>query len=222
MSRVRHRIIEPEILDSVDDRSAARNLADIARINRWTGARRKLISLLRERFRPGERFTMLDVGAASGDFARHIGRQLSGARVVCLDLIGRNLRLAPQPRVQGDAFRLPFRDKSFDVAHCSLFLHHFDEAQAAAILTEMKRVARRSILIQDLHRHWISYNFLSSTKWLLRWHPVTVDDGRKSVAAGWRKDELVKLLIQLDLFNRARIRWHFPSFRFFIAIDGTD
>jgi ubiquinone/menaquinone biosynthesis C-methylase UbiE len=222
MSRVQERIIEPEILDSAGDEEAARNLKDITRINTWTGARRELIHQLRQRYNRHSTFCFLDVGAASGDLAKAVRKSFPNVQVHCLDLLHRNLNLAPEGKVQGDAFRLPFRDHSVDVVHCSLFLHHFPNAQAAELTAEMTRVSRQLVLIQDLHRHWISYYFLPATSWCFGWNDITVSDGMKSVAAGWRRPELENLLKELNLQDRSRIRWHFPSFRFFIAIDIED
>jgi ubiquinone/menaquinone biosynthesis C-methylase UbiE len=216
---VQQRILEAEILDHVDDQQAATNLDDIARINRLTGATRRLIQLLEQQFSPSDSFTFLDIGAASGDLAKAVIRNFPNARITCLDLKHRNLKLAPHARVQADAFLLPFAESVFDVVHCSLFLHHFTETQTEDLIANMHRVARRVVLIQDLHRHWISYYFLPWTQWLLGWNWITVEDGQKSVAAGWKRSELKAILESLDLLPRSSLSWHFPSFRYFIAIE---
>jgi hypothetical protein len=82
----------------------------------------------------------------------------------------------------------------------------------------MYRVASKLVLVQDLHRHWISYYFLPLTRFLFQWNKITVEDGMKSVAAGWRRTELESVLSIAGLLSRSKIRWHFPSFRYFIAI----
>jgi len=204
---------------SASDADLEQNLRDLRFINRWTGARRKLRSILRDRFQPNDSFSFLDVGAASGDIAESIHAEFTQARTVALDLDARNLRLAPQPKLAGDAFHIPLRDNSCDVTHCSLFLHHFSNEECGRILREMHRVARKLVIIQDLHRHPVAYRFLPWTKGIFFWHPITVDDGMLSVAAGWRKDELFEILGATRLVQQSRIEWHFPSFRFFIAID---
>lgn len=219
---MRYRSIEQEDLDFQTDEAAARNLADIARINRFTGARRRLLASLGERYGPKDRFRVLDVGAASGDFAVAIRGAFPNSEVVCLDLRHRNLRGAPRPCVQGDAFALPFKSRSVDVVHASLFLHHFDDEAAGRLILEMHRVARGVVMIQDLHRHWLAYYFLPLTQSIFGWDPLTVTDGMKSVAAGWRRKDLKQLLTRLGLIKFATIEWHFPSFRYFIAISGTD
>jgi ubiquinone/menaquinone biosynthesis C-methylase UbiE len=218
MSRVQVRTIEPEMMDSASDADLVLNLRDIARINFWTGARRRLLWELRQWFGDGEDFRFLDVGAASGDVAEAIRKGFPRAGTVCLDLQYRNLASAPQPRVQADAFRLPFPDGAFEVVHCSLFLHHFSTKEAEQLIAEMHRVSSRLVLIQDLHRHWLSYYFLPLTQWCFRWQAITVSDGMKSVQAGWKRRELEKMLERLDLLRVSAVQWHFPSFRYFIAI----
>lgn len=206
------------MMDSASDADLALNLKDIARINLWTGARGRLLRELGQRFNKTETFRFLDVGAASGDIATAIQENFPQAATICLDLQHRNLTEAPKPSVQADAFRLPFPDGAFEVVHCSLFLHHFTTEQAAELIAEMRRVSSRLVLIQDLHRHWLSYYFLPATQWCFRWHQLTVSDGMKSVQAGWTRHELEELLEGLDLLRFSAVRLHFPSFRFFIAI----
>lgn len=213
------RRLEPEILDQVGDETAALNLADLRRINRWTRAQARLLRQLQSNFGIQDHFIFLDIGAASGDTAVAVRSRFPQARPVSLDLMHRNLRAAPDPRVQADAFRLPFADGSIDVVHASLFLHHFNERDAKQLVREMFRVSRKLVIVQDLERSWLSYYFLPATQWLLGWNDVTVSDGMKSVAAGWKKQELMNLFQGLP--GQLSVAWHFPSIRYFIALRRT-
>lgn len=219
---LRTRVLSEEAMASASDADLEQNLRDLRFINRWTGARRKLRSILGEHFVSTEAFSFLDVGAASGDIAHNVREAFPNSRTIVLDLDPRNLRLAPEPKLSGDAFHIPLRDDSCDVAHCSLFLHHFSSQDCARILAEMYRVARKLVIVQDLHRHPIAYRFLPWTKSLFLWHPLTIDDGMLSVAAGWKKDELFEILQATRLAEQSRIQWHFPSFRYFIAISKRE
>ncbi len=218
MSSVQERILEQEMLDSASDQEAALNLRDITRINSLTGARRELLSQLGQYFSQEATFRFLDVGAASGDLASAIAARFKRSTPYCLDLQFRNLKLAPDYRIQADAFHLPFRDGAFEVVHCSLFLHHFNSDDTRILLREMNRVASKLVLVQDLHRHWISYYFLPCTRFFFRWNKITIEDGMKSVAAGWRRNELESILFHCGLQKCSKLSWHFPSFRYFIAI----
>ena len=73
----------------------------------------------------GQPFSVLDVGAASGDMGACIRQWYPAAKVTSLDYVASHLAGSPGQRVAGDAFRLPFRPASFDYVFCSLFLHHF-------------------------------------------------------------------------------------------------
>jgi hypothetical protein len=68
------RILQPELLESADSTLAERNLRDIARINRWFGGHRALLRVLKNLVDDPQRpFSILDVGAGSGDMGQCIG-----------------------------------------------------------------------------------------------------------------------------------------------------
>jgi len=46
---------------------------------------------------------------------------------------------------RADAFRLPYRDRAFDVAFSQGFFEHFSDAEIAALLREQARVAKRVV-----------------------------------------------------------------------------
>jgi 2-polyprenyl-3-methyl-5-hydroxy-6-metoxy-1,4-benzoquinol methylase len=211
------RVLRPEILDTLPEEQARRSLADLIRINRRWGGHSTLRQLLRENLKPGETFSMLDVGAASGDMADCVRASYPGGRVVSLDRIASHLNTASAQRVAADAFHLPFRRKSFDFVFCSLFLHHFTDQEIVGLLRGFGDVARRAVLVIDLERNPIAYYFLPWTKWLFGWDPVTVNDGPISVEAAFRSRELEELARRAHLNPKARV--YRPAFR--IAMTAT-
>jgi SAM-dependent methyltransferase len=107
------------------------------------------VDLARLRVGPGD--LLLDAGCGEG---RHcFGALERGARVVGLDLDLGSLKKASGPlrhvakqkgsfgaMLQGDAFRLPFRDGSFDKVICAEVMEHVHDYRAAA--RELARVTR--------------------------------------------------------------------------------
>jgi len=128
------RIVEPELLDNAGPQDVRECLRDLARLNHYFGGYRILRSVLREFVGAGDRFSMLDVGAASGDSGAAIRRSYPGAEVISLDRQFSHLDGAAQPKLAADAFRLPFRPASVDFVFSSLFLHHFSNDQIVALL----------------------------------------------------------------------------------------
>jgi SAM-dependent methyltransferase len=212
MLSMRERLIEPELLDHAAPDDARGNLADIIRLNQHFGGHGIIRKMLADVVAPAERFTVLDVGAASGDTARLITTSYPEATVVSLDLNQLNLHGAPGPKLLGDAFRLPFRDGAFDFVFASLFLHHFTDQQVIDLLGGFYRLSRRALLISDLERHILSYWFLPATRPFFNWHPITVHDGQVSVRAAFTAKELRRLASAAGI-STCRVETHRPAFR---------
>jgi SAM-dependent methyltransferase len=206
------RVVEPEWLDASPVTSAQQNLRDIVRINRWFGGHRSLIQVLERLVRPTDQFSLLDVGAASGDMSKQIRKMYKNAFVVSLDHRILNLQPAAPPRVVAEAAVLPFRERSFDYVLCSLVPHHYRDECAVALIRELLRIPRQALIILDLDRHPVAYSFLPVTGWLFGWSELTIHDGCISVAAGFKARELFSIA-ELAGATRAVIRNHRPWFR---------
>ncbi|MBV9611002.1 MAG: methyltransferase domain-containing protein [Acidobacteriaceae bacterium] len=208
----RTRVLEPEMLDHLPAEEARPNLADLVRINRLFGGHAVIRKSLARVATPGDRFTVLDIGAASGDTAELIRTLYPRATVISLDYTAVNLERAPFPKVLANAFELPLRAGSVDYVMSSLFLHHFTDAQVVALLRSFQKTARRAVIMCDLERHAIPYWFLRFTKPILGWNDITVHDGLISVRAAFRAPELLQLARQAGMAD-AEIESFRPAFR---------
>jgi ubiquinone/menaquinone biosynthesis C-methylase UbiE len=137
-----HRVIIPERLDDAPAAEALPSLRDLVRINRLLGGYRTLESMMRQVVTPTDSFSLLDVGAASGDMGRVVRQSYPRAVVTSFDYRPNHLAEATHPKLIGDAFALPFSDSSFDVVFSSLFLHHFDNDRVVELLASFARIDR--------------------------------------------------------------------------------
>lgn len=206
------RIIQPELLDHAPPDEARRNLRELVAINRYLGGHRVLLDRLKEVVRPDEEFTFLDVGSASGDMTAAAQRRFPGLRAINMDYIALHLENSLGDRVVADAFHLPFSERSIDIVHCSLFLHHFSDREVESLLAGFWAVARRALIVQDLERNPVAYYFLPATRWLFRWSDIVVHDGPISVQAAFKAEELLGLAAGAGLTD-PRVRTHRPAFR---------
>lgn len=211
------RVLKPELLDSASPLLAERNLRDIARINRWFGGHRALLDVLTSVARPRQQFSVLDVGAGSGDMGKCIRGRFRNATVTSLDLKSHHLRGAEGPRLAADAFHLPFLPGAFDFVFCSSFLHHFPDRRVIDLIAELRRCARRALIVLDLERHRLPYHFLPLTRPLFGWGALTVHDGPVSVAAGFRPEELA-FLAHAAGAAPVFVRRHWPWFRISLVV----
>ncbi|HEY1403187.1 MAG TPA: methyltransferase domain-containing protein [Pyrinomonadaceae bacterium] len=225
LSRFRQRSYELEHLDKGDYTPEEYEgcLIELRRINEWLGDARALrASLVPEVERAGLRsFSLLDVGAGSGELLRVAAREARGrgwrARLVGLELNGRSARaileesrgFAEIGAVRGDAFHLPFADDAFDYVVCSLFTHHFRDEGVVEILREFKRVARRRLFVIDLHRHAVAYFLYTTAGPLFLRNRLIREDGALSIRRSFRVPELRRLAEQAQLAN-VEVRRRFP------------
>lgn len=185
-----------------------RYMREIRFINRHLGDSRALQkTLLNEIERLNLReFSVLDVACGSGELLRQIAEFARGSNRQATLLAGIDLNelstattlaesqgFAEITSVRGDAFRLPFADRSFDYAISSLFFHHLTDEQIPLALAEMSRVARRGVFVIDLHRHRAAYYLFKLFCTAFRISPLVKQDGSLSVLRGFKPRELLKL-----------------------------
>jgi hypothetical protein len=211
------RALHSELLECAGPEPADRNLRDIARINRWFGGHDSLLRIMKDLVDPSEPFSLLDVGAGSGDMGRCILRHFRNAKVVSLDHRAFHLRGAASPRVVADAFHLPFPKQAFDFVLCSSVLHHLPDCEVVEMIGSLRHLARRALLLLDLERHSLAYRFLPMTRRIFGWSPLTLHDGPVSVASAFRLEELVSLARAAGS-NAVVARKHRPWFRVSVVV----
>jgi SAM-dependent methyltransferase len=207
--------------NSIEDLEAA--LADIAIVNRRLGGEKVLLDAAGPYLRPpedGRPLEILDVGTGGADLPAALLREAraSGiaARVAAIELDPKTAAIAGrrvEPGlhvVRADAFRLPFRDRRFDLVCASLFLHHFSEEEGARLLRGLARVCRGTILVNDLERHVVPWAFIAVAARLTGRHPMFVHDAPLSVLRGFTRSELASIAERAGLREiRVEARWPF-------------
>lgn len=201
-----------------------RFLREIRFINRFLGDVWALEKTLLREIEESDlqKFSVLDVGAGSGEFLRVIAKfarkQKRESNLFGLELNARSARSIleesnafPQIKsVRGDALNLPFADESFDFTICSLFTHHFTDENVVRILKEMRRVSSRKIYVIDLHRNKnarLAYKIFCA---IFRISPLVREDGLLSIERSFVQPELEKLAAEADL-KAISVSEHFPA-----------
>jgi SAM-dependent methyltransferase len=219
LSDLRHRSREVELLDQgVAAPEVARSLGDLRLVNRWLGARHRLLAAVRPHL--PDRGTLLDVGCGSGDLPAFLRKGLpSPGLVVGLDVKLAHLRDVPAAvrPVVADVEALPFSEAAFDVVTASLFLHHFDEL--VPLLGRLYRLARRALVVSDLHRAAFPHLFGRAFFPLLFRSPVSVHDGLVSIRRGFRPAELRSAFDEAGIPG-VRVRRCFPYRLLAVAVHG--
>lgn len=200
------RSYENEIMDDLSrpEQEFAAAYRELSLINRWLGGIRAIARFLPDIPNP----LILDVAAGACDVGEAIARRIS-CRIVVLDRNGRGLRLARRTMpVVGDALELPFRAGSFDVVTASLFFHHLSNEECVAVLSHMWRMAKHTVLVNDLHRRRIAYFSIRALTAAFSGSAMVRHDGPLSVRRAFRKADLLNIAKAADV--PARIHRSFP------------
>ncbi len=209
---------ELELLDGapLEPRELRENLRELAMLNRLPGGADASIAAIERLGGSRPRLEIVDVGTGGADmavaFARHASRRRGGrtgltwnvtaidVRPEILDVAARRVRVTPGVSlVLADARTLPYPDGSFDVAHCSLLLHHLDAEAAVRALAEMRRVARLGVVVNDLQRGWVHFAVTSATVLALARNRYTRHDGVVSARRAYTLAERGELLRRAGL-----------------------
>lgn len=220
MRDLRQRSREPELMDG-DDVTQAQFTAcmkDLAAVNTLTLARRPTLAFVARALRavPDRPLSVLDVGYGAGDMLHAIGRRFGPrVRLIGIDLNPRSEAVAREltppdlavEYVTGDVFAW---SEPVDLVISSLVTHHMDDAEIVQFLAWMEGRTQVGWFVNDLQRHWLPYYGFTLLATLMRWHRFVRHDGPLSIARGFHRRELERLMELAGVAQRARLRWWFP------------
>lgn len=222
-----------ELMDdfSITDERLTNALEQLRWINRLLGGYSTTMSVLAPflRSRVGQTTRILDLGTGIADFPEYIVQWAAGqplpidieltavdANPVTVEYANAALKqrlpkaLQSKIRVEvADALALPYADKSFDVVMGAMFLHHFAQENAIAIVKSMQRIARHGVIINDLHRHPLAYVGIYAITHLLPVSPMMRNDGPLSVLRGFQSKEL-RAIAQGAGLEKFSLHWQLP------------
>lgn len=216
------RVRQDEQMDDpgLDPAVYERVLRDLARVNRWTLARRPTISFLRRAAAGLPAFRLLDVGFGHGDMLRGVARW-ARRHGVAVDLVGVDLNAnsadvarAATPVGIPVEYRIgdyAIQAGPFDFVISSLVAHHMTDVQLDAFIRFMEAEATHGWLISDLHRHRFAYYGFPLLARLLGAHRIVREDGQLSIARSFRPAEWRGILAAAGIpEGAARIVRRFP------------
>ncbi len=111
--------------------------------------------------------------------------------------------------------------EGFDIVICSLFLHHFNEEDLFIFLQKCKTSKIKSLLVNDLQRHWIPYYLFKLVCGVFQATEMTREDGLLSIRKAFTKTEIDTLLEKSEIHDyqlqwkwafRYQLICFFPSF----------
>jgi ubiquinone/menaquinone biosynthesis C-methylase UbiE len=232
MISLRTRTAELEIMDDLDCRGEVvdQTLRELEVINRLLGGDNVTIDGIKrllEKGVPGT-ISIADYGCGGGDLAMKIvkwarKRGLS-VKVDCIDANPHIVKFARR-NCKGfdeitfevlDVFSREFQSKKYDITTATLFIHHFSNKQLAELFRSMKHQSRLGVVINDIHRHALSYHSIKWLTSLFSKSAMVKFDAPLSVRRAFKRHELVTILEAAGI-TKYTLQWRW-AFRWQLII----
>lgn len=231
-----YRTEDPELMD--DFAMEGENLCDaldkIAEINRLLGGNRITldgVQTLIKNIPASKSLSIIDIGCGNGDMLRMLAdfadNQQLNFDLTGLDANHYTIRHAQNlsfhyPNIsylQKNAFDPDFETFEYDIALCTLTLHHFNEDELLQLMTILNKNARIGIVINDLQRSALAYRLFQLLGFVFRLKKMPREDGLTSILRGFKKKELIDYSQKLNL-TKYTICWKW-AFRYQWLISKT-
>ena len=200
-------------------------LHQLGRIGRILGGNRATLNTFRKLPPPR---TILDVGCGGGHFTLELAKQYPEADVIGIDISSQAIEFA-QKRLQESSLnnveftlapseKLSYPPNSFENVTATLVCHHLSDDALIDFLKRAYQIATKSIILNDLHRHWIASSAFSLIAKPLFRNRLIVNDGLLSIKRAFKKDDWISYLKAADIpLNECSITWHW-AFRWVLCI----
>ena len=213
-----------ELMDdfSLNDGRIDKALKELHRINRYLGG--NTVSNLGIRFFKNGQVTEMkiaDIGGGASDILYDMNNEKNNLIIYSVDLNKYSCRYQKKEKgnnniICADALKLPLKEKSFDVVHASLFLHHFEKDEIVLLIRAFLALSRNGIVINDLRRNIFAYSGIKILTAIFSKSEFVKNDGPLSVRRGFIKKELVNILTEAGVKKYLiRRKW---AFRFLLII----
>jgi len=219
------RSFDPSVLEMMDrpqpvSPELERDLERLRQLNRGFGSHHLVSMFMRRWITPGAQMRVVDLATGSGDIprllvdhARRIGAQIEIDAVdqqpATLE-IARSLS-AEYPEISYHAANILEWNypQGYDMALCSLVLHHFSDDDAVRLLRRCRDLSKRFVLVSDLRRGFLLNTGVYLLTALIFREPMTRFDARLSAQRAFSFEEMRELAIEADWKDFGRKKFRF-------------
>ena len=203
----RNRTDQPEIMDdfALEGEPLAEALDKIAQINALLGGNALTlqgVQKLTSNIKTQKPITIVDLGCGNGDMLRTLAdyEQKSDYqfRLIGIDANAFTVNYAKEcsasyPNIEyltADIFETKFENLTFDIALCTLTLHHFKDVEIIRLMEILEKNARIGVVVNDLQRSKLSYRLFQMIAFVFRLSEMSRKDGLTSILRGFKREEL--------------------------------
>ncbi len=204
-------------------------LEQLGKIGKWLGGDRATLSAFSKIC--NKQLSILDVGCGGGIFAIKLARQYSSATVLGIDINPYAIEFASKKlssfndklhninfEIRSEA-ELNEPTKSFDIVTSTLVCHHLPEEALITFIYKACRIAKKKVIINDLHRHPLALLLFKIICPLYFRNRLVHHDGALSIQRAFKRHDWVSYLERAGIKkSHYTIKWHW-AFRWIVEIN---
>jgi len=206
------RTFDPAVLEMMDrpqpvSTELERDLELLRQLNQWFGSHRLVLNFMRRWIKPNTRTRIVDLATGSGDiprlianYAREIGARLE---IDALDRQAATLEIAKRLSTSYPEIHYCEADllewncvEPYDIALCTLALHHFSDEDAVRVLRRCRELSRKFVLVSDLRRGFLLRTGVHLLTAFIFREPMTRFDAHLSAERAFSFAEMRQLAVQ--------------------------
>ena len=220
-----HRSSKTEIMDdfTLEGVLLRDTLDKLETINRLLGGNSVTISGLKKILKnqsKNKTITIVDLGCGNGDILRDVA-QFGRKNTYSFKLTGIDANLAAIDYAKElskdyselnfkkiDVFSEDFKEQSFDIVLCTLFLHHFKNEELIPFLKTITEKATIGVVVNDLHRHKLAY-YLFKLMGVFIKNKMIRQDGLTSILRAFKRKDLENIAKEIKVHFSIQWKWAF-------------
>src|SRR5215472_6603531 len=231
------RSFDPAVLEMMDrpqpvSPELERDLQRLRQLNRWFGSYHLVSMFTRRWIMPGAQMRVVDLATGSGDiprllvdYARRIGAQV---KVDAVDQQAATVEIARSlsteyPEISYQVANILECDcaQGYDIAVCSLVLHHFSDDDAVKLLRRCRELSKRFVLVSDLRRGFLLQAGVYMLTALIFREPMTRFDARLSAERSFSFGEMRELATKAGWKNFGHKKFRFARQGVWLEVSKT-
>lgn len=202
-------------------------LDKIAKINQLLGGNKLTIQGIEILLKGKDKYKeiiIIDIGCGNGDMLRSIANYglMNNFKFKLIGIDANNFTINHAKKLSlhypnisyhtEDIFDNSALNHKYDIALCTLTLHHFKDEEILELLSHWQKRATIGLIINDLERSKIAYRLFQALCFVFNLNKMSCEDGLISILRGFKKEELIDISKKLG-FKNYSIKWKW-AFRY--------
>ena len=164
--------------------------------------------------------TIVDLGCGNGDILRDVakfgGKNNYSFKLIGIDANSSAIEYAKELSNEYteiyfkkiNVLSEDFKKQSYDIVLCTLFLHHFKNAEIISLLKTITNKATIGVVVNDLHRHKLAYYLFKLIGFFIK-NKMVKQDGLTSILKAFKRKDLENISKEIKVHFSIQWKWAF-------------